>query len=315
MATYPDYIELTAAVQGSLLSARPALATIGRQLAELSAAKSGNRDLPVDIDAIDAEDNCILEFGPKSIVGCTRDGDVTWLRCQTFLTAGVHTTKAAQEVYTAAVEALAGSGVLRYALLTREGSGRCLPLVPVALLNAALVAIRPFRVDEVYDRPADFWAAFDRTTELGGGVRLATRGLEHHTNAAYLAHVMDGQWAMARAAKAGQTGYHKPAADPEELPVYTRGERRLNQVGIVDNGTTVEFACYLKPGDHIQGHEIFDLWYLIKSGKFADGSPVGTVRIVFGDRWMAEAEKRPLLDIGCRVYAMVASGDIEEIRD
>jgi len=45
------------------------------------------------------------------------------------------------------------------------------------------------------------------------------------------------------------------------------------------------------------------------------GPPVKTVRIVFLDGWAAKQEKRPLLDIGCRVYPYDTQGELVELRD
>jgi len=318
MATFPDWIELNTALRGDLSGAQRGLEAISR-LAPLTGwapdDKSPVRNLPSPNAAWTKilPRATILKFGPKSQIRARQEGDLVWLRCHAFLDEGVLSTKAAIQAYSAAVRLWAEAGVLRYALLTREGSVRCFPEVPVALTNASLVAIRTVRVDEAYDKPLDFWAAWDEREELGGSLRLAARGLNIETNADYLAHIMDGQWAMARAAKPKRTRYFKPEADEEELPVYQRGQPLLHPVGIVQEESTAEFSCYLKPGDHIRGHEIYKLWYLVKTGKFADGTEIKTVRVVFGDRWMAEQEKRPLLDIGCRVFAMVASGELEEI--
>jgi hypothetical protein len=42
----------------------------------------------------------------------------------------------------------------------------------------------------------------------------------------------------------------------------------------------------------------------VKARKDRDGHPVDTVRVVFAEEWMAHRERRPLLDVGARVYFM-----------
>lgn len=39
------------------------------------------------------------------------------------------------------------------------------------------------------------------------------------------------------------------------------------------------------------------------------------VRVVFMKEWMAQSEKRPLLDIGCRLFYYDAAGELRDLAD
>ena len=50
--------------------------------------------------------------------------------------------------------------------------------------------------------------------------------------------------------------------------------------------------------------EIHEVRALVKAKQDREGRPVDTVRIVFLEEWMARRERRPLLDVGARVFFM-----------
>ncbi|MGN6105663.1 MAG: hypothetical protein ACTHU0_11205, partial [Kofleriaceae bacterium] len=72
--------------------------------------------------------------------------------------------------------------------------------------------------------------------------------------------------------------------------------------------------CVLAEGDHLRGFEIYYLRSLVQNQRMQDGTPVTSVRVVFLEPWMAESEKRPLLDNGIHVfYEDVESGELVEV--
>lgn len=96
--------------------------------------------------------------------------------------------------------------------------------------------------------------------------------------------------------------------DMVETVVLLKGLCRHRGIKLI-----VEFSCVLFRGEHINGWEIFALFNIVENGKLSDGSTVSTVQIVFEECWAARQEKRPLLDIGCKVFCYRHNGELEEI--
>ncbi|MDJ0654904.1 MAG: hypothetical protein QNJ40_12155 [Xanthomonadales bacterium] len=203
-------------------------------------------------------------------------------------------------------------GVYSAELYADGGGCNCLPEVPLVDGNSHLAVTNQREVEKYYADPAAFFGA-GWNVEKFDGQHLLTRDLDVVAGADYLSRIMPHQWAMARAAKARRTTYRRPRVLPEEQDLYVAGNARLQGVGYRDTDQTVEFACALNPGEHIHGWEIFALLNVIEKGELSDGSAVKTVQVVFDESWSAEQEKRPLLDIGCRVYFYGDTGELQEI--
>ena len=121
---------------------------------------------------------------------------------------------------------------------------------------------------------------------------------------------------MARAAKAGETGYDDPEILPEEEAIFRSGPARLEFVGYSADEKQIEYSCVIGEGQHIQGWEVYALRQIVTTGQTPDGkAPVETVRVVFLEEWMAQSEKRPLLDVGCKPFYYAADGALHEITD
>lgn len=209
---------------------------------------------------------------------------------------------------------LFAGGKLLSASLERNGGGvACVPAPPVAGYDRQLVVTTDNDVNDGYERPEAFWRA-GWTVEEQGGRKLLTRCEEAVDSVDLLRAVRDAQWAMVRAARPKRTEYTGPAVEPDERPVYEEGSARLEPVGYVPSKQLVEYSCVLGAGQHVQGWEIYNLRSIVKKKKLPDGGqPVSTVRVVFLKQADAEGEKRPLLDVGVKVFYTDASGEIVEI--
>jgi hypothetical protein len=190
------------------------------------------------------------------------------------------------------------------------GSGAlCVPHVPIAETRAQVVVTSVREVDDAYERPEAFWKAWDVREEHGDRT-LLIRAVEAKDSVDMLRRSIGPQWEMARAAKPGRVHHVVPSVEPEEESIYLQGDSPLKTVGYLEKEKLVEMSCVLPKNAHIPGWQIHNLLERILSKTVPDGRPLETLRIVFLDRWAAEQEKRPLLDIGAKVYWQGDSGDI-----
>jgi len=203
------------------------------------------------------------------------------------------------------------------AQLTALGGGaRCIPDVPLVTTNSHVAVTNRHEVEERYDDPAAFWGAGWTIAAEHAGQCLLAREMDLLAGPEYLEQIIDHQWAMARAAKAGETGYDDPEILPEEEPIFRSGPARLEYVGYSADEKLIEYSCAISDGQHIQGWEVYALRHVVNTGRTPDGkAPVETVRIVFLEEWMAQGEKRPLLDIGCELFYYDADGELRDLAD
>lgn len=194
----------------------------------------------------------------------------------------------------------------------RGGGAECLPEVPIAGMRDQLVVTSETEVNAAYERPDVFWNAWDASVDYGDKV-LLTRALEVNDSVQLLQRLIAPQWEMARAARPGLCKYFNPIVEPEERDLYLAGESPLEDVGYLTDEKLAEMSCVLPPGEHIPGWQIHTLLQRLEKRELADGRPLEAIRVVFFTREMAEQEKRPLLDIGVRVYFQDISGEIVEI--
>ena len=194
-----------------------------------------------------------------------------------------------------------------------EAGGRCLPVVPV-IGQVELALATAGEVSAAYEEPAIFWGAGWDVHEVHGDWHLLTRGMDTPDTIAYLAAVWDGQWALARAARPGLTPYGPVPVAPAERAIYERGGATLHPVGYLPGERLVEFSCAVPPGgEHVAGWEIYALAALLAGRRTASGEPLDAVRAVFAYLDTARAERRPLLDVGCRVLAYDSAGRVVDL--
>jgi hypothetical protein len=204
---------------------------------------------------------------------------------------------------------LASQAVLVEAVFRRSGDtpGGCVPVVPLALRRVPLVVTTDDQLADLYDRPDEFLSAGWQVERYGRQL-LLTRLHEALTRAEVLAASRDHQWQMARAAKPAVVRWETPVIEPEEQPIFEEGDAKLELVG-VDASGRAEFSCTLAEGEHLAGFDVYYLQEIVLTKQLRDGTPATAVHVVFEDRSMAESEKRPLLDLGVRVFYMDPATD------
>ena len=195
------------------------------------------------------------------------------------------------------------------------GGASCLPKVPLTGDRSHLVLTTQAKVEAAYDQPNLFWNAGWARTEQVGQAHLLQRAMDVTSSAEYLRQVQPHQWALARAAKPKLTRYYLPNPLPAEKPILNGSEQTLHAYGYHDGLQRVEYTCLLETGAHVGGWEILGLYQLLREGKLPDGSPVNRARVLFYEQWMAEQEKRPLLDIGAQVAYIAAGGQEIELTE
>jgi hypothetical protein len=200
-------------------------------------------------------------------------------------------------------------------LIPIGGGATCIPDPPLVEANSHVVLTSEPEVEENYDAPQAFWDSGWESIESFGTRRLLLRGMDAVAGAQYLEKIIGQQWQLARAAKPRRTAYALPQPEPSELPIFRAGRSQLEFVGYQPGEEAVEYSCTLAKGDQIPGWEIYELWDLLQEGKLKDGRPIKTVRVVFLEEWAAKQEKRPLLDIGCRVFHYDDDGELRELTD
>jgi hypothetical protein len=194
-----------------------------------------------------------------------------------------------------------------------QGAGAlCLPEVPIALMRTYMVSCSAVDVATTYESAEAFWQSGWTAVEWFGDRAMLERAIHAVDTIAFLQQVIEQQWALARAAKPGLCRYYAPQVLPEEREYYHSGAPALNVVGYADAEATVELACALKPPSHVQGWEIFDLHNLLQVGALPDGRPVQGIRVVFLHKDTAVTERRPLLDIGARIFYYDTDGHLQE---
>jgi len=207
-------------------------------------------------------------------------------------------------------------GYVEEAALFRDGGGlSSIPDVPLVHTSSHVAVVTEQQVREAYDDSEVFWKTGWDSNETYGKQRLLIRGLDIFAGPDYLTRILPQQWALARAAKPGLTEYYAPQVEPEEREVYRSGSATVDIVGHLAGENLIEFSCALEPGQHINGWEIFDIQDLLESGALPDGRQVDVVRVVFLECATARQEKRPLLDIGARVYCYDDAGELIELSD
>jgi hypothetical protein len=204
------------------------------------------------------------------------------------------------------------------------------PQPPLARTNH-LVTVTEQGVAECYENPAYFWSVWDRIEKIGDQ-RVCIRALDALDDHAWLARTFEQTMELARLAAPGLTLYEHPGDvdeafgpwwDEGDIQDEKAGYRALELVGYDADTRTVEYTGLVsrKPlieggpeARHVLMREILEIWLLVQGEQLEDGRPVAAVRVVFPEPWMAQQERRPLLDVGAKVFYLDReTGELVEV--
>ena len=224
---------------------------------------------------------------------------------------------------------------LQYEVLARSESSwaEFPPQPPLARYNH-VVTVTDAEVADAYDDPDSFWQCWDRVERVGDH-RVCIRALDKLEVRDWLDETFESTMYLARIAKPKRTNYLTPGnVRPAFAPWWEYGDIIADEragypallfVGYAPSTRTIEYAGFCTDTDiakggpdprHVLIREIHEVRALIKAKKDRQGHPVDTVRIVFAEEWMARRERRPLLDVGARVFFMDRkTGSDIEIKD
>lgn len=182
------------------------------------------------------------------------------------------------------------------------------PVPPLAEPEVVMACLPTDLVPRDYTDPDGFWSAWDRVDYVGKGLALVQRGADTVSETAFKAISLRSGLAMGRAARPGKTSYYLPEPSEAEAGILAAGESCLEQVGYRAADHSLEFTAMLEEGTHLPARDLFLLVQYLENGT-ASGEPVDLVIVTFPTRDMAEAEARPLQDIGARVQYLAPSGE------
>jgi hypothetical protein len=191
------------------------------------------------------------------------------------------------------------------------------PEPPIARANHAVLTTDA-EVAEAYDDPAVFWKQWDQIEQVGAW-KMCVRGLGKIDEHDWLGRTYESTMALVRAAKPGLTRYGAAYWEPEMAMFWEFGDVQEEKGGfpaLAPLDYDAETRTYdmvgfitktpLREGGeeprHVLIREIYFLRKMLRTKQHLNGRPVETVRITFGEEWMARQERRPLLDAGARVF-------------
>ncbi|MFN3823051.1 MAG: hypothetical protein ACK4RN_03640 [Pseudorhodobacter sp.] len=198
--------------------------------------------------------------------------------------------------------------------IRRESETFIGPFPPLANPEVVTACLSTDLVPAEYADPDGFWSAWDRVDYLGEGHALVQRGADLVEETAFKAVALRSGLAMGRAAKPGKTTYFLPDPSGPEQALLDAEESCLEQVGYNAQAHSLEFTAMLPEGMHLPARDLFLLVQYLENGA-GGGEPVDLVIVTFPTRAMAEAEARPLRDIGARVQYLSDSGEWQVLED
>lgn len=213
----------------------------------------------------------------------------------------------------------ASSPGLLGAEIARLGQPVFEPHPPIATASYAVLTTDA-QAAAAYDDPTVFWSAWDEV-ETVGAFKLCTRALTALREEYWLGETFETTMDLARAAKPNltlHTGWYQPTKgnrpwwDYGDVQDEKAGWPLLDLVGYDAKTRTLEYAAKPNHPGHLLLQEIMTLMNQV-DGKTADGQPIEVVRAVFLAKAQADAEKRPLLDNGVKVYYLGKAGELIEL--
>ncbi|MCU0837088.1 MAG: hypothetical protein MUE49_00010 [Rhodospirillales bacterium] len=208
--------------------------------------------------------------------------------------------------------AMIAAGGLTACNVTRQHGGRCLPYLPLVGDASHIIACTEEQLDWGYADRGAFLAAWDHV-ESHNGLRLCSRAMTAIANPDFLAHVLNGHMAMARAARPGRVRFLRPEFEPGEFDILDRGEPTLIGTGYFADSQVYEFAGHTPPGTELRCLDLILARKIVADGSVPGGGPVREVRAVFMDEAQASRSGPLLQDAGIAVYWEDREGRLQRL--
>jgi len=205
-----------------------------------------------------------------------------------------------------------------------------IPKPPIARLRHA-VSTTEDEVRAAYDDPSVFWSAWSTVLEAGDR-RLCIRAANESEVRNYLARTFNDNMALAHHARPGLTEYRLPDlrlqkrlqkeySDWWELgPVADEkaGLPALTFLGHDPSADVFHYSGFIQrdgkeENGRVQLRELIEVKDRCYSDEGEDAP--GRVHVVFLEEWMARQERRPLLDVGARVFYYAKDGTKVEVTE
>lgn len=188
---------------------------------------------------------------------------------------------------------------------------KCIPVVPV-VKDYQLILTTATEIEASYENCDAFYSlAWDKVEKIGDLIILE-RASYYVDNISFLKHIWWDQWTLARIAKPGLVKYYAVQLQEDEKPIFYQGEQLLHPSEYFADEKRKVYSASVSVQNHINGWEIFALREALQKGRTLDGEEVRYIDVIFVDRDMAACERRPLLDIGCRVFFFNDDGELAE---
>lgn len=120
-------------------------------------------------------------------------------------------------------------------------------------------------------------------------------------------------WQLARLARPKLTRYAMPDVREHDKPYFYGPDDVTSPVGYFAAEQWVEFTAFPPENGHVLPRDIYDFRKWLRQKKMDDGQPLKEIRVTFHQLAVAEREKRPLLDVGCRVFGYDNNGNLVEV--
>ena len=189
------------------------------------------------------------------------------------------------------------------------------PITPHASDENILYIVNSKDVEASYNTPDLYWQSWDEVEPLENDRFLVTKALDIEDELAYKLYVYPKIWQLARDAKPHFTQYASPSFSDYDIPYIDGPEATTRQVGYHADEQWIEYTAYPPENGHILPREIYAFRKWLVAGQLDSGEPIKEVRISFQNLKTAEQEKRPLLDIGCRIFYYDNLGELVELKD
>jgi hypothetical protein len=176
------------------------------------------------------------------------------------------------------------------------------PIPPQAWSGHLLYIVYRDEVARSYDDPDLYWRVWDKIEPLDDKRVLVTRALDIEDELTFKKTIYPHTWELARQARPKLTRYCAVEFRDYDIPYFDGPDDTTQSVGYHPQEHWIEFTAYTPDDLHILPREIYSFSKWLREGKLPEGEPLKEIRITFINRDMAMKERRPLLDVGCRVF-------------